>query len=129
MTWQEALEIVVARTGHARYRELTSADFPDEFGRNEYRRMVTEMAVNAPVTPTSYPPVATMIGSLWREMLAFVRSGGQLASKEERARRRAICEVCSFWNAAARRCTQCGCKGDIKVYSLVAKCPDDPPRW
>jgi hypothetical protein len=41
MTWNEALEIVAGRTGHARYRELCADDWPDH---EAYRALVIRLA-------------------------------------------------------------------------------------
>lgn len=44
MSWKLALEIVVARTGHNRYRWLCSDANPDEEARAAYRRLVAFLA-------------------------------------------------------------------------------------
>jgi hypothetical protein len=57
MTWRDALEIVVARNGHQRYRALVADDNPDTLQRDEWRRDLVRMAFDlpapAPLTPTS----------------------------------------------------------------------------
>ena len=80
-----------------------------------------------PLPVQEYPALATQARNLWRDIKAFVASGGKLAPKALRKARVAVCESCEHWDAQQRRCTQCGCKGDAKVYSLVAKCPLD--KW
>jgi hypothetical protein len=70
-----------------------------------------------------YPSTGAMVRNLWRDILAFARSGGKLAPKALRIARLAVCEPCEKWDARQRRCTACGCKMDAKTYSLVAKCP------
>ncbi len=58
MTWQEAVEIVVGRTRHERYRWLTSDDNPDAWQRDRYRDIVVAMASGQPPTPgPSAPPI------------------------------------------------------------------------
>lgn len=82
MMWQEALEIVVARTRHERYRELCSDDNPDAEQRDAYRTGVIEMAESvepkrqrqrhAPYTPaaTTDPsrPTVAQSTSLLKQM-------------------------------------------------------------
>jgi hypothetical protein len=48
MTWSEALEIVVSRTGYERWRDLCSDDNPDVEQRDAYRALVIELATGAP---------------------------------------------------------------------------------
>jgi hypothetical protein len=48
MTWEQALEIVVERTRHERFRQLCSKNNPDAEQRHAYRRLVLEL-VAAPV--------------------------------------------------------------------------------
>lgn len=45
MDWREALEIVVARTGNRRLRELTGDDQPDQV-RESHRNLVVLLATN-----------------------------------------------------------------------------------
>jgi hypothetical protein len=71
-----------------------------------------------------YPSTTAMARNLWRDLKAFVRSGGKLAPKALRLARLAKCEEpCEKWDAQHRRCKACGCREDIKVYSLAATCP------
>jgi hypothetical protein len=46
--WEQALEIVVARTGHERFRTLCTADWPTHL---DYRRTVLRMAGMLPAEP------------------------------------------------------------------------------
>lgn len=52
MTWLDALEIVVARTGHVRYRWLCSDDNPDADQRDAYRIQVIAEACGEPPRPS-----------------------------------------------------------------------------
>ncbi len=54
MTWTDAVDIVVARTKHEKYRELCEESRP---GHDQWRAVVIAMAVEAP----EYPPVTTQI--------------------------------------------------------------------
>ena len=46
MTWQDAVELVVARTKHKRFRKLCSGDNPDTWARDRYREQVIAMATD-----------------------------------------------------------------------------------
>lgn len=70
-----------------------------------------------------------MAKNLWRSIKDFVASGGKLASKSVRQKRTAICVRCVHYDLKAKRCTQCGCFQDAKVWVAAAKCPLDPPKW
>lgn len=48
MDWIDALQIVIARTGHARYEWLCSDDNPDPLSRAGYRALVVRMATGDP---------------------------------------------------------------------------------
>jgi hypothetical protein len=61
MTWQEALEIVVARTKHERYRDLCS----DECAMHEaYRALMIRQAIDEPelAPPDQSQPVTPCCG-------------------------------------------------------------------
>jgi hypothetical protein len=123
MTWQNAMQVVVARTRHERYRWLCSDENPDVASRDGYRRLVIKMAGG---DPASVPPVHVQAVNLWRSIKAFAKSGGKLAPKSVRAARQATCNVCPHWTGF--RCGRCGCTG-LKLYSAAAECPDKPARW
>lgn len=65
MTWQEALEVVVARTGHDRYRSLCSEDNPCPHGRDAYRALVRAMAAGDHPPAATQPPRATTPPDPW----------------------------------------------------------------
>lgn len=44
MTWQDALPLVVAKTGHRRYEWLCSDDNPNDVQRTAYRAHVVRIA-------------------------------------------------------------------------------------
>jgi len=65
MTWQEALDTVVARTGHERFRWLCSDDNPDAVQREGYRGVVLGLAGQpASETPPVLPPLAVSINAV-----------------------------------------------------------------
>ena len=58
MTLREALDIVIARTGHQRFRFLTSEANPDTTAREAYRALVLHLASHEPgrAAPAPIPP-------------------------------------------------------------------------
>jgi hypothetical protein len=125
MDWPEALEIVVGRTGHGRYRALCGDDHPD---REAWRWRMIEKAADAPAVP-SYPPAARQAANLAAALWSWAVSGFSMASDEEQSRRRSICAGCEHWDAAARRCRICGCLTDHKIRMRTEHCPLASPRW
>lgn len=128
MEWEAALEIVVARTGHERYRVLCDESHPDHA---IHRRRVIELATATPREP-SYPSLArqalNLAGAAGRVVAAVANGVAYRVSEEEHARRLAICQACEFHDAAKRRCTKCGC-GGAKLHLATERCPLEPPRW
>ena len=57
MTLDEALDIVIARTKHERFRWLCSDDNPDAEQRAGYRRHVLALAEQGSPTPVTPPPL------------------------------------------------------------------------
>ena len=123
MGWEEALEIVVSRTKHERFRELCAGSHPKH---EAYRQSMISQATGDFTQMSAFPPDKTQAVNLWRSIKEFVASGGKLAPKSVRAARQATCNVCPFWSGS--RCRRCGCSG-LKLYAAVAVCPDTPPRW
>lgn len=128
----EQLESVIAATGHDRFRWLTSGANPDPVSREGYRRLVVARAEAVAADPSAYPPLATQAANLAGSLRDWLRAGLPITPRAERARRLAICEACPLFDAAARRCTACGCFGDVKPWLGTATCPHgkwdrDPP--
>jgi hypothetical protein len=143
LAWEAALEIVVAKTKHEKFRALAADSHPHHQATRQQLLAMADptkytyafhppQTYNPSLPPSKlgaadYPSTGTMARNLWREIKAFVRSGGKLAPKALRLSRLAVCEPCEKWDSAQRRCRACGCKMDAKTYSLVAKCPLD--KW
>ena len=51
MTWNQALDLVVARTGHEPFRRLCAEDNPDAEQRDAYRALMVELATGEPPAP------------------------------------------------------------------------------
>ena len=62
MTLDDALTIVIARTGHERYRWLTSDANPDATQRDGYRASILRQA-GAPAPPVPAPSGPTSLGN------------------------------------------------------------------
>lgn len=124
MTWEQALEIVIARTKHERYRDLCADDWPDhEAYRAEMIRMVSE--------PPSFPPMRTQAG---KALVAAIRSAHAFLVSEpvrvlvkEQERRWSICLACEYLDGG--RCRICGCHMRAKTHLALERCPLDPPKW
>jgi hypothetical protein len=124
----EDLEAVVARTGHERYRWLTSDANPDVAQRDAYRELVVRLA-REDVPPGEYPPLHIQAGNLAKAAVRFAASGFKTADRAEYDRRRAICAGCELFDAERKRCIRCGCRTDYKLRMASEHCPLDPPKW
>ena len=127
MTWQDALELVVARTGHEAYRRLCADDNPDARQRDGYRRVVVKKAGGE--VPAAYPPLLEQAGTAARALGRAVRSGFKAVDDAEHARRLAICEACEHFDPKRGRCRKCGCKARWKARLATEHCPLPEPRW
>jgi len=121
MDWEEALKIVVQRTGHERYRELCSDLHPDH---DSWRsRMIDKVDGR----DNAYPPLATQarnaIGAIGRVIAAAVHGEPILVGKEEVERRLAICRACDLYDATQHRCRRCACYTSLKLELATERCP------
>jgi hypothetical protein len=127
MTWEDALEVVIARTGHQPYRKLCADEHPKH---EKWRRIMIEKATGK--APEDYPPLATQVmnaaKALGRVVSAVARGEPVYVSTEERNRRRAICSGCEHHDPAQNRCRKCGCRG-LKLDLATEKCPLPRPKW
>lgn len=130
MDWTEALEQVVARTGHRRYNELCDESQP---GHLEWRRRMVERATGEAPTPAAYPSLFAMarnaIGAVGRVVKAAAKGESIRVPAEVLERRRAICGSCEQFDAPAGRCRLCGCYTATKLTLAQERCPLDAPRW
>lgn len=128
MEWTEALDLVVARTGHERYRVLCAADHPDH---EIHRRRAIEKATGLvarpePQYPSLFRQAANLAGAAVRAVGAAVRGEPVRAPDAVIEQRAAICLPCEF-NGERRvpgriRCTKCGC-GGAKLTLATEACP------
>jgi hypothetical protein len=119
LEWPEALEIVVARTRHGRYRALCADDHPD---REHWRAEILRQA-GAPPAAAAYPPAAAMVTSAIAAAGRFVASGLATVDRAEFERRRGICASCPSLDPCADRCRECGCYLAVKPWSKAEACP------
>jgi hypothetical protein len=128
MNWQEALEIVLERTKHERYRVLCADDHPDHDAWRE--QMVAKATGEAP-PEKNYPPIVTQVKNLFRAVRVFARSGFKLTPRKARLERLAICRTCEWFDESGpiARCKQCGCSNSAKVWIATDGCPLIPPKW
>ncbi len=122
MDWTEALEATIARTGHARYRELCHESHPDHL---YWRARVIELETGA--VPTQYPPVAHQAVSVARALWDWACDGLKLAPEAEYQRRLATCEGCPLFDRDQKRCAKCGCYTDYKLRMRSERCPEG--KW
>jgi hypothetical protein len=118
----EDLEVVISRTGHERFRRLTSDANPDVAQRDAYRKLVARLA-REDVPTAEYPPLAVQAGNALKAAVKFVASGFEIVDTAEFERRRAICEGCEFMDKIKDRCKACGCALQAKPWSAVEQCP------
>ena len=128
MDWREALETVVGRTKHERFRALCAEDHPDHAA---HRARVVAMATGT--APVAYPSVgrqaANLMGAIGRAAGAIVSGDPVLVPPEILAARKLICGACPNFDPAAGRCRLCGCWTDQKQRLATEACPDAPRRW
>lgn len=125
MEWTEALDQVVARTRHERYRALCADAHPDHAA---YRRLVIELATG---TPAEYPPLITqassVVGAIGRAAAAILAGEPVLAPRDVVRARQALCLICPEYDACAARCRLCGCRTAAKQQLATELCPIG--RW
>ncbi len=119
MTLEDALQIVIERTGVERYRYLC-LEQPDEAERLVWSDWIIAQAQNK-------PSFARKAVTLFDTLKTWIKSGAPIADRTERARRRSICEHCPRFDAEMKRCTVCGCSTSIKPWLRTATCPEG--RW
>lgn len=130
MDYREALEIVIARTGHERYRALVAEDNPDLFQRDAYREAVIRQAGGQPDPPPprpAGPPLSARIAGLVRAAVHVARSRFRRVPRAEFERRRALCHRCEFFDADRVRCLKCGCHLAVKPWAAALHCPIE--KW
>lgn len=142
MNIENALEIVVGRTGQESYRDLCNPSHP-RFNP-DYIPVVMRMAENVPMpvaimgeggavhAASEYPSLARQA---YNATLAAGRAAGALATgqavvvpPEVAAERLAICKSCDRYDADKQRCKACGCY-NMKMNLAQEQCPLNPPKW
>jgi hypothetical protein len=122
MTWIEALDVVVSRTKHERFRELCDESHPDHL---LWRDKIVELSGLKP--RPQYPSLASQAHSLALSLWTWAKTGLKLATNYEARRRQAICHACPLYRPDSNRCGKCGCSVAIKPWLNSATCPE--VRW
>lgn len=126
MTWEEALPIAIARTGHERFRFLCSDDNPDIESRDGHRTLMLQLAGGP-----QYPQLAKQAANLRRALFDWAVSGFSMTDEAEQARRLSICRACEWFDPGPTRCRHmgCGCWLEKKVRLKTEHCPLPKPKW
>jgi hypothetical protein len=123
MTWQDALEAVVGRTRHERYRQLCGDDHPD---RDLWRQRMIEQAMSlSPSYPSARSMASNVLVASARVVKAVVRGEPVMVAADVLEERRALCLPCEFnghRESGGIRCTKCGCSG-LKLHLATERCP------
>lgn len=72
------------------------------------------------------PSAATLAARALKAGAKWAASGFSMATDEQQAQRRSICDECPMWDATAfggrGKCRKCGC-GGLKLKLATEKCP------
>ena len=126
MDWRDALDIVVERTKHQRFRWMCSDDNPNDNHRIKCReRMIAEATGAAQSYPSPLELAGNVAGAIGRAVSAVMHGQPVLVTPEAKAARLAICEACPEFDPAQRRCRAagCGCFVDVKSGFATEACP------
>jgi hypothetical protein len=153
LTWEDALEIVVAKTKHEKFRALAAEAHPHhEATRQQLLAMADPtkytyafhppQTYNSELPPSKlgaadYPSRATMAVNLAKSMgsavFGWATGKGLTVDQSEVEWRLAICFQCPKFDQAQRRCTICGCWTNLKNRLVSSHCPLPPeeggPKW
>lgn len=119
MTDAEALDLAVARTGHARFRELLDPAHPAFDPR--YWEVVRGLAEGAPPVPEP-PGVFRQAANFVGAVAAHVAAGLPTLPPEGVAARLAVCAACAHFTPE-RSCRLCGCRLSWKARMENEHCP------
>ena len=123
MTWQQALETVVERTRHERYRELCAESHPAHV---DWCAKVVQMAQPATEYPSLWTQATNAAGALGRVAGAVLAGEPVRVDQAEYDRRLAVCRGCEKYDSSRAACTVCGCQmaGVVGKASLATEvCP------
>ncbi len=129
--FEAILSHVIEKTGHERYRWLTSEANPDEKARTGYRRLVVEryqQLLSEPEYPPLFEQAKGALGAMGRVVAAAIKRQPVRVPAAEVERRLALCQACEHFDPVPQRCRQCGC-GRLKLELATERCPLVPPKW
>ena len=119
MTWRQALEIEVERTGFAGFRERCAESHPDH---QAWRRAMLERVASRAEYPSLARQARSALAAAGRVVAAVVNGEPIMVPDAVLAERRAICMACEFHDVQQNRCTKCGC-GGLKLELATERCP------
>lgn len=130
MTWEEALEIVVSKTGVNKDHYINTCNESNlKYITNRQRLIDKAKALliaedNRPATPAeTMPSLLEQAYNLAASMSEYAKSGFKNVSDEVYKERISICDGCDLLRKEDRRCYECGCFVDKKAYIAVEECP------
>jgi hypothetical protein len=127
--FERALDLVVSRTGHERYRYLC-LEHPDQWMRDASSAQVLEMAKAIEAEsdfPSMFRQAANIFGAAGRLISAGLHGKQMWVTAEQLAYRKAQCADCEHMKND--RCVLCGCPYKRKIRAATEACPAKPPRW
>jgi hypothetical protein len=130
MTWQEALEIVVSRTGHNAFQKKCDEGHPHHIS---WRAEMIRMASGEPRPRAPGPSLMTQLGTAARAGMGVASAVAHrqpvLVSDAEYERRLTICRACPEYMPDAIKCRKCGCFLQLKARLATedGQCPED--KW
>lgn len=77
--------------------------------------------------PKKYPSLWEQATSAAKSAVGFAASGFKMASMELVEQRLTVCRACDRYDAAPKRCRECGCFVEVKARAETAVCPIG--RW
>jgi hypothetical protein len=83
----------------------------------------------APNMPSLGSMARRLSGTAAKTITSAVSGKRILVSKDEQARRMAICDSCEFFNKQNKRCSKCGCFSKWKSKLDSEHCPLPEPKW
>lgn len=127
----EDLNLVIQRTGHTRYRELTDPE--DSSYDPSYEELVRQEAARfrkEPYLPPTSVQIRNAMSAVGRAVQAVATGKPLYVSETVKAARLATCHSCDQYRHSDDRCGACGCWQDgLLGHAALAteRCPLN--RW
>lgn len=114
MTWKEALEFCVAKTGHSTYRDKCNESHKDHV---KWRNEMVRMAGDFPK-----PNLIEQAVSFGKAVVGHAADGFRNVSDEIYEERMSICESCEHFTEE-KTCKLCTCQMRTKCQWASSECP------